>query len=111
MFSPRLIEIRTTLSNLLLHMHFNSRDKHFDLFYRQTDKCTFLSLVTSIISELQKKIINKKSQKPTKNNLIAIDVYQLVMLHIDKNLDKQFQPSILNSSRENLISSIAMRTD
>ena len=53
----------------------------------------------------------KNSQKTTKGSPTAMDVLYSIILHNDGNVDKKFQPFILNSSREKHISPIALRTD
>ena len=39
-----------------------------------------------------------------KSSPTDMDVLYLIMLHIDGNVDKKFQPSILYSCRKNLVS-------
>ena len=53
----------------------------------------------------------KIAKKRVKGSPSDMDVLYLIILYNDGNVDKKFQPFILNSSRENHISPIALRTD
>ena len=44
---------------------------------------------------------NKTSQRLLKSSPTAVDVLYLIMLHIDGNVVKKFQPYIFYRSREN----------
>ena len=64
---------------------------------------------------MEKYVKNVKVAKTLpKSRLTTIDVLYLIMLHVDRNVDKKFQPSIFNRSRENHVSPLLVsnrRTD